>query len=147
MKIATKYHGEIDIEEIIRFENGIPGFEDEREFAILPLFEDQTFFVLQSIVTAPLAFIITNPFIHFKNYEFDLTAETISQLQIKNEEDVQTYTILTVKEDIRDTTANLLAPIIVNTKEKIAKQIILHETKYETKHLLYNQTIPAGQEE
>lgn len=39
MKIATKYHGEIDIQaaDIIRFEQGVPGFFDEKQFVLLPL--------------------------------------------------------------------------------------------------------------
>ena len=45
MIIKTKYHGEIRIDEgqIISFENGLPGFNEETQFVVLPLSEDSPF--------------------------------------------------------------------------------------------------------
>jgi flagellar assembly factor FliW len=34
-------------------------------------------------------------------------------------------------------TANLQAPVIINTKQQLAKQVILMNTAYETKHRLF----------
>lgn len=149
MKINTKYHGEIEIKnsDIITFESGIPGFDDMNSYAIIPLSEDQVYLVLQSTETPELAFVITDPFIHFKEYEFSLSEETIHQLKIENEQDVVVYVILTLQEKINETTANLLAPLVMNTKQRLSKQIILHNTKYETKHLLYDNTASTGQED
>ena len=37
MKISTKFHGEIEIndQDIITFQSGIPGFLDEKKFTLL----------------------------------------------------------------------------------------------------------------
>lgn len=146
-KIYTKYHGEVEINEsdIVTFEGGIPGFEEEKTYSLLPLSEDQVYVVLQSTVTPELAFVITDPFIHFKEYEFSLPDETISQLRIESENDVSVYVVLTVKENISDTTANLLAPLVINTKHNLAKQVVLHDSRYETQHLLYKKEVSSGQ--
>ncbi|TDO16031.1 flagellar assembly factor FliW [Bacillus subtilis] len=136
MIIHTKYHGQMNVkeEQIILFEKGIPGFLEEKQFVILPLSEDSPFVVLQSVTSENLAFIVVSPFIFFKNYEFDLDESTAELLDIDNIEDVEVMTILTMAEPFEKSTANLLAPIIVNRKNMMAKQVVLHDSSYTTKH-------------
>ncbi|MGC2841768.1 flagellar assembly protein FliW [Bacillus velezensis] len=138
MIIKTKYHGEIRIDEgqIISFENGLPGFNDETQFVVLPLSEDSPFLALQSVKQEHIAFIVASPFIFFKGYEFNIDHATLELLHIEDIEDVEVMAILTLEEPFENTTANLKAPIIVNKKEMKAKQIILHDASYETKHLI-----------
>ncbi|MGX4293423.1 flagellar assembly protein FliW [Bacillus sp. JK62] len=138
MIIKTKYHGEIRIDEgqIISFENGLPGFNEETQFVVLPLSEDSPFLALQSVKQEHIAFIVASPFIFFKGYEFDIDQATLELLHIEDIEDVEVMAILTLEEPFEKTTANLKAPIIVNKKEMKAKQIILHDASYETKHLI-----------
>lgn len=138
MVIQTKYHGELSIEanEKITFENGIPGFLDEKTFVLLPLDEETSFFILQSVQTPRIAFVVTSPFFFFKDYEFDLDESTKERLNIQSEQDVEVLVILTVKELFNNSTANLKAPIILNRKTKLGKQLILNQTDYTTKHRL-----------
>ncbi|QNG60256.1 flagellar assembly protein FliW [Bacillus sp. PAMC26568] len=138
MNIQTKYHGELDIkeEQVITFEQGIPGFLEEKSFVLLTLDEETSFFILQSIQTAGIAFVVTSPFIFFKDYEFDLDESSKERLYIHSEQDVEVYVILTVKEPFNESTANLQGPIILNRKTKLGKQLILNQTNYTTKHCL-----------
>ncbi|WP_264739633.1 flagellar assembly protein FliW [Cytobacillus firmus] len=135
MKIQTKFHGEqeINMDDIIQFPSGIPGFLEEKEFFILPL-EGTELFVLQSVKVIEVAFIVTDPFLLFPHYEFDLPDEVIEKLEIQSAKDVATFAILTVREPFQDTTANLKAPIIINQLKKLGKQVILNQTPYQTKH-------------
>ncbi|MCY8915682.1 flagellar assembly protein FliW [Bacillus atrophaeus] len=138
MFIKTKYHGQTNVkeEQMIVFESGLPGFSEEKQFVILPLSEDSPFVVLQSVVTENLAFIVVSPFVFFKGYEFDLSESAAELLEIENIEDVEVMTILTMEEPFEKSTANLLAPIIVNRKNMLAKQVVLHNSSYTTKHLI-----------
>lgn len=135
MNIHTKFHGEQEInkDDIIHFPSGIPGFLDEKEFYILPL-EGTDLFVLQSVKTPELAFIVTDPFVLLPQYEFDLPDETIEKLEIQTEKDVVTFAILTLREPFKDTTANLQAPLVINQTKKLGKQVILNQTSYQTRH-------------
>lgn len=135
MKILTKFHGEQEInrEDIITFSFGIPGFLDEKEYYILPL-EGTDLFVLQSVKTTEVAFIVTDPFNLFPQYEFDLPEEALEKLEIKSDKDVATFAILTVREPFEETTANLQAPLVINQTKKMGKQVILSQTPYQTKH-------------
>ncbi|URT70524.1 flagellar assembly protein FliW [Cytobacillus firmus] len=135
MNIQTKFHGEQEInkDDIIYFPSGIPGFLDEKEFYILPL-EGTELFVMQSVKTIEVVFIVTDPFVLFPQYEFDLPEEALEKLEIQSDKDVATFTILTVKDPFEETTANLQAPLVINQTKKIGKQIILNQTPYQTKH-------------
>ncbi len=108
--------------EIYVFESGIPGFLEEKQFCLLTL-DDTPFFVLQSIETKEIAFIVTNPFEVFHDYEVKLTDEVLSSLQIETELEVITFVILTIQDPFNETTANLQAPIIINSSKKIGKAI------------------------
>ncbi|XJZ26950.1 flagellar assembly protein FliW [Bacillota bacterium Lsc_1132] len=139
--IQTKYHGEIEIdnEDILFFEKGIPGFLDEKEFVILPLSEDGTFSVLQSIASPQLAFLVANPFIFFKEYDFKLEDPVVEELELKTEKEVVVYVILTVADPFEKTTANLQAPIVINIANRKAKQVILNNCSYNTKHPIFQK--------
>ncbi|MCU9612983.1 flagellar assembly protein FliW [Caldibacillus lycopersici] len=144
MKLQTKYFGEISIEdkEIICFENGIPGFLEEKEFIFLPLTDGSIYYVMQSVRTAELAFIVTDPFVFFKSYDFTLDDATVDQLAIQKPTDVKVWTILTLHDPFENTTANLQGPIIIHSKNRQAKQVILNNPSYTTKHRLF--TNPAA---
>ncbi|MDQ0231455.1 flagellar assembly protein FliW [Metabacillus malikii] len=143
MKISTKYHGNIEVSEsdIVTFENGIPGFLDEKSFVLLPLDDESPFTILQSTITAELGFIIVNPFIFFPTYEFELSDNEKQLLNLTSEKDVNVFTILNIKDPFQQSTANLQAPIILNTKNNKAKQIILNDARYKTKHTLIQENI------
>ncbi|MBG9452193.1 flagellar assembly protein FliW [Cytobacillus firmus] len=135
MNIQTKFHGEQEInkEDTIHFPSGIPGFLEEKEFYILP-FEGTDLFVLQSVKTTEVAFIVTDPFVLFPQYEFDLPEEALEKLEIQSDKDVAAFAILTVREPFQETTANLQAPLVINQTKKLGKQVILSQTPYHTKH-------------
>ena len=88
MKIKTRNFGEIEIEKekIINFEEGIPAFEEEKEFIII-LNEDKEnpFHWLQSINNQDLSFIVINPFEIFSDYDILLPQTAINKLKIERE--------------------------------------------------------------
>jgi flagellar assembly factor FliW len=148
MNINTKYHGEIDVKEdgVLNFEQGIPGFTNEKKFVLLPLPENDWFHILQSVSTPQLGFAVTDPFLFTKEYDFELDQGTVELLGFTAEKDVKVLTILTMKETLNESTANLQAPIIINLANNKAKQAILNDPNYQTKHLLFAQPEQAGKE-
>ncbi|MCQ6278695.1 flagellar assembly protein FliW [Bacillus sp. EB600] len=139
--IQTKYHGEIEVnkEDFLHFEKGIPGFLDEKEFIILPLSDDQTFSIMQSLTTPYVAFVIASPFHFFQDYEFKLEDSIVEELDIKAEKDVLVFLILSVGDPFEKTTANLQAPVIINSLNNKAKQVILNDRCYKTKHPIFQK--------
>jgi len=137
MKITTAYLGEVEINpsQIIKFEHGLPGFEDEKEFIQLPLSEESAYQVLQSVKTVGLAFIITSPYTIIAEYNFELEDSVIQALNIKVVDEVAVFVIVSLKDTLENSTVNLKAPIVLNIENQKAKQIILEED-YAIRHQL-----------
>ncbi|MDD1503996.1 flagellar assembly protein FliW [Lysinibacillus sp. CNPSo 3705] len=131
MKIATKFLGQIEIEEqdILTFEHGLLGLENEKKFVLLPIDADLPLAILQSVENVEIGFVVAYPFAFKKDYSFDICEDDRNQLQIEKEENVLTYSIVTMKETFQESTINLLAPIIVNMDKKCGKQIVLQDNK------------------
>ncbi|MGP4061268.1 flagellar assembly protein FliW [Halobacillus sp. H74] len=135
MKIETKYFGtvEVNAEEMIRFPHGLPGFESFHSFVLLPVDELGTYFALQAVDEAELSLIVTNPYLFYKDYAFDIDE---NELSLEKPDEVAVYNVVTLKEPFEESTLNLQAPIVVNIPERIAKQVILNDINYQTKHPL-----------
>jgi flagellar assembly factor FliW len=148
MKIKTKYHGETEVNEgsALNFEQGIPGFAEEKKFVLLPLPENDWFHILQSVSTPQLGFVVTDPFLFTKEFDFELDQGSVDTLGFTDEKNVKVLSILTMKETLHESTANLQAPIVINLANNKAKQVILNDTNYQTKHLLFAQPEQAGKE-
>ncbi|MFS0874313.1 flagellar assembly protein FliW [Solibacillus isronensis] len=137
MKITTAYMGEVEINpsQIIKFENGLPGFEEEKDFIQLPLSEGSAYQVLQSVKTAGLAFIITSPYVIIADYSFELDESVTQALDIKSDNEVALFVIVSLKDTLENSTVNMKAPIVFNIQNQKAKQIILNED-YAIRHQL-----------
>lgn len=142
-KVNTLRFGEIEIDEekIVHFEDGIPAFEDEHEFVIIPYDDESPYVFLQSLTTPDLAFLMTMPFVFFPEYEFELDDETQAKLGIEEQEEMLIYSLLTIPGGkVSDMTANLMAPVVINTTNMQARQIVLDKSRYTTKHRLFPET-------
>src|SRR5699024_10523508 len=127
-------------EDIIKFPEGLPGFQEEKEFIIInSLEEDDPFQWMQSVKNSRLSFIVINPFLLVLDYDFKLSESTVEKLKIKDEKDVAVFSIVVVPEDIKKMTINLAGPIIINAKERLGKQIVLDDDRYSTKYYLFPQ--------
>ncbi|MBR4153559.1 MAG: flagellar assembly protein FliW [Selenomonadaceae bacterium] len=146
-KVSTSRFGEIEVDEkkIVHFKDGIPAFEEEHEFVILPYEEDSPYYFMQSVNSPDLAFLLTIPFLFFPDYTFEIDESTVDELEIKNSDAVFYYSMITIPNgSIRYMTANLLAPIVLNSDNMQAKQVVLENTNYTTKHRLFPE--PAKRE-
>jgi flagellar assembly factor FliW len=146
MRLNTKFEETVEIKEsdILNFKQGLPGFEEEKQFVLIPM-EGTPFSILQSVATTELAFVIADPFVFFKDYDFELSASVQDQLQIEKANDVFVQVILTVSEPFEESTANLQAPIVINQQNNTGKQVVLTNGNYQSRHLL-NKSYISRQE-
>lgn len=140
MLYKTKF-GDMDIndDQIITFENGIPGFPNLRKFILLARESDNPIHWLVSLENEFVAFPIVNPWIVCVDYSLNLSHLDIQELNIENQSDLNIWAILTIKDDPSQATINLLAPIVVNLKNRKAKQIIQEESNYSVRHLVKDE--------
>ncbi len=120
----------------ILFEKGIPGFEDYKYFNVNIIKDNEKFYSIVSKEDDNIGFISISPFDIKKDYEIDLDDEVVKELDIKTEKDVLVLCLITLGKTLKDSTANLKAPIIINIKNNRGKQLILQDDKYKIKEPL-----------
>ena len=140
MNLETKYFGDIEIakESVIHFEAGLPGFEDRHDFVILNNYDTEEpvpFMWLQSVEDPNLAFVVTIPFFMRPDYAFDIPTEVCEELDISSPEEVGVYTICRIAGPVESMTMNLRNPIIINSKNFKAMQMMITDDRYTTKEI------------
>jgi flagellar assembly factor FliW len=141
MKIKTKFLGTVEINEpeIINFPEGIPGFEESRKYVLLDIPDNEVFKVLQNVDDEYISFVVTDPWVFFKFYDFDIPEEELLKINIRKEEQISVMNIVTLSDEFENSTVNLLAPVVVNTDDRTGKQYVLNSGKYMTKHPLFQK--------
>ncbi|MBI1747856.1 MAG: flagellar assembly protein FliW [Acidobacteria bacterium] len=128
MQIQSLSFGELTYfaDDVIRFAEGLPGFPNLKQFIFLDSEEFQPFQYLQAIDDPPIAFPLISPYLVKKDYHVVISAEDAMPLHAETPEDLLIYSIVTIPTQIEHTTINLLAPVVLNFRHMIGKQIILH---------------------
>lgn len=138
--IANPYLGQVEIDEnnIIRFNKGIPAFEEFTEFVILPMGDElQVFYYLQSLQEPDTCFLTCIPFTFFPDYQVCLGEDEEKAIEAANPEEIAVFALITIPEDMSQATANLLAPIVINTRTKLGLQFLPAISDYKTKHYIF----------
>lgn len=124
---------------IINFNNGLPGFESLKTFVLEDIEGSEPFKMLKSTEDENIGFVTIVPFDFKKDYEVKLTDTVIKDLNIESPEDVLILNTVTLNSDIKKITTNLKAPIIVNLKYNLGYQMILDRENYSIKHPLIEE--------
>lgn len=136
MEIQTSRFGTLTVEDdrVMTFPNGLLGFPKHTRFALIQTGGENYFFWLQSIDDQTLAFVITDPAIFFKDYDVPVREESQTELRLTDTALAQVFVICNkVGEWL---TGNLLGPIVVNTENRLAQQIVLTDKKWTTRQPL-----------
>ena len=142
VKINSQKFGELEInkENIFDFISPIIGFNDLTKYAIIDYKADSPFKWLQSLEDMDLAFPVTLCSFFNIDYQFSLPDEEAEKLEIETADDVFVCNIANIpSSNPQDATINMLAPIVVNLKNKKAMQVILKNTNFEVRYKLFNR--------
>lgn len=151
MKANTRMFGEIEIEDskIIILEQGIVGFPDMKRFALI-FDEDRgresTIKWFQSMDDPAFAMPVLDPLELVEDYAPAVSDELRRSLGGLNSENAFVLTTVTVPPDIEQISINLKAPIIINTDNNQAVQLIADED-YPVKYKIYDLIKKEGDSE
>lgn len=120
----------------VHFPEGLPAFEEVKDFLLLAKEEEAPFMWLQALNVPNLAFIVADPFVLHPSYRPDLLEEDCSQLKIEKPEEAFLLVIINLHtQEEEGTTANMVGPIVINWKEQTGKQVILrNHLDYSVRH-------------
>lgn len=141
VKINTTRFGELEVEkkDIIVFKEGLLGFENLKQFFIVDPGDQTLILWFQSAEDPATAFPIIEPKIFQPNYIVKLLPAELASLDLESINDASVYTILTIPKVVSEMSANLKAPIVINNKTKIARQIVLQDSKLEVRCKMYKE--------
>ncbi len=117
---------------VIDLVHPLPGFPDLSRFALVQLDADGVLCALRSLEDADLRFLVVPPGHFFPDYAPVISDETVADLGIEDVAEVLVLVILTAGDTLADTTANLLAPVVVNTRTRAACQVVLDDLTLST---------------
>ncbi len=124
--IASRVLGDqvVSADSLLRFPEGLHGFESSLEFALVPAARDG-FYWLQSTEEAGLAFLLVDPFRVAPDYELDLGAGDEQFLELAALTDALVLTVVTLPSSKgAPATTNLRGPIVINTHRCVARQVV-----------------------
>ncbi len=112
---------------VIEMVEAMPGFPDRTRFALVRLDEDGVLCSLKSVEDPELRFLVVPPAVFFPDYTPEIDDATVAALRIQRAEDVLVLVVVNPGERAAAATANLLAPVVVNTVSRQATQVVLSE--------------------
>jgi len=148
--IKTTRFGALEVAEdlIITLPEGLIGFEDCTRFVVLHQDEKSPFRWLQSLDDGQVSFPIMDPWQFRSDYAPTLTDADAEELGLTPEMPGMVFVIVTVPlNNPRGMTANLLSPIVINPLTRRAKQVIVLDDCYTTKHNILEEMARTAKRE
>lgn len=142
MKINSRVFGEVEIDQskIIEFVNGIVGFPELTEFALISNNEengDSPIKWLQSMQDGEVALPVMDPLLILPDYNPQVEDEWLKSLGELSAENLLVLVTVTVPKDITGMSVNLKGPIIIQVDQKKACQVIVDGEEYALKYPIY----------
>lgn len=139
MKVSTLRFGEIEIpeEKLISMPHGLIGFSELRSFFIIGE-EGQLVKWFQSVDDPKIALPIVNPFEIFPSFSVDISDSDLEDIELKDPKDAIIFLVMVIPAGKpRAATVNLKAPIVINVKNRKAKQVIALNEDYPVRYPLF----------
>ncbi|MDF2595977.1 MAG: Flagellar assembly factor FliW [Clostridia bacterium] len=128
----------------ILFKEGIPGFEELKEFIILED-EGKEFYYLQAVNEPIISFVIIDPSLLKSDYAPVIPKSYFEKLGAKEGEAVTAFVIATIRENMEESTVNLQAPLLIHIENRIGVQAILEDKSYHSRHKIADLIKERGQ--
>ena len=140
---VTQFPEEISVsqENIIAIRDGIIGFPQLKRYVVMDLEDEQnvTMKWLQSVDNPKIGLLITDPKIYFPDYQVEVIKEELEEINLEDGDLDAAIVILTFNKEDQYLSANLRAPIILNVTKKLGKQLILTESDYQTRQIIFQK--------
>lgn len=109
---------------VIEMVQPMPGFDDERRFTLVKLDDDGMLCAL-TCLDSDLRFLVVSPTPFFPDYAPEIDDDVAQRLELMTADDALVLLVLTAGESLASSTANLIAPIVVNRNTYRAAQVVL----------------------
>jgi flagellar assembly factor FliW len=141
VKVKTTRFGELEVNpnDIITFSEGLLGFESQKKYFVVDPGDSTLILWLQSTEDEKVAFPIIEPKVFKPDYIAKLLPADLNGLELESLQAAKLYSVLTIPANVVEMSANLKAPVVINSKKKVGKQIVLQDSKLSVKHEMYKE--------
>jgi len=136
MIIQTSRFGQLDVDpdRLITFDNGVLGFPNQRQYALVQTGEGSGFYWLQSVDTPDLAFVVCDPRLFVADYQVPVKLDDLECIELTDPDFAQVFVIVNKVGELL--TGNFQGPLVVNVTNRQARQLVLSDKRYSTRHPL-----------
>lgn len=126
-------------ERAFEFDAGLFGFPSDKRFIIMDIPGGGDIFKQMVCLDRPeVGFTLVNPFAFYADYTPEIPDEEAQEIGASSPEQLVLMTIAIVPEkQFKESTTNLKAPLIFNPHTRKARQVILADERYSTRHRLF----------
>jgi len=150
-RIETKHIGEVDYMEdsLFTFPSGIPGFDEHRDFLFLKKSDTEPLVYMQSLDDRELCFILLPILVIDSNYRLEMSQDELEEIGLPVDrrprigEDVFCAALLCAGSGAPPT-ANLMAPVVVNLRNRMGVQAIQSASGYSNQHPLLTECMACS---
>lgn len=128
-------HPSSAVDGVVTFSEGLPGFEEHREFMIVAAPDMAPFTVMQGVTATAPSFVAVDPRVIDGTYQTTLDRVDLMRLSAHEREPLLWLALVAAHED-GTATANLRAPVVINPGTMRGIQVIALESPYRTDHPL-----------
>lgn len=114
----------------MKFDISVPllGFDDIKEVELEKI--DDIFMKMQSKHNEHISFTLVDPFV-LRDYDFEIPNNIQDILEVKDGSNILILNIILIQNPIENSIVNFIGPLVFNTDNKKAAQVILQEsTRY-----------------
>ena len=126
-------------DKVFFFPDGLPAFEEVHQFFFACRPETAPFLFMRALEPVHLGFVCIDPFLIRPGYKLDLSDADTAFLDIAKPDEVLVLSIVTPSPDVRQTTANLQSPLVVNLRTCRGRQIIGADTSYPVRYAIWEE--------
>lgn len=132
-------HGEVAVNtrNIVHFPEGLIGFEEYTDFAILDLKDCPPFKSLLSMKEGGPDFVVLEPLEIFEDYASCVAEIPYEGPELESPFDLVLLSIVTLAERPEEITVNLRGPIFLNRKTRSARQVVIPDDRFQTREPLF----------
>jgi flagellar assembly factor FliW len=148
MTLTTSRFGTIEYtdEDILTLKDGPLGFPGQEKYVVVSHKDGSVFRWLQSVDDPGLAFLVLDPGVFRPDYSPEMPTDVATELELTEQTPRIVYAIVSIPPgNPEGMTANLAGPIVVNAETRFARQVVVHDPEWHTKHPL-TEALPSASE-
>jgi flagellar assembly factor FliW len=110
---------------VVEIRGGLLGFPEFTKFTLIKMNDEGLVYRLQSLEEAAINFVVVPAASFFPNYAPVVDDEVAKRFDLESGPEVLLLLVVTLGETFKDSTVNLMAPLLLDPNAQIAEQIIV----------------------